>query len=70
MNPVAITSRYETIPEIVTCMMRIFRESDGMWHEFIKMGTIVEIKRVLNRLLRKGRKIIIAWEWDEYYHEL
>jgi len=69
MSPVAITSRYETIPEIVTCMMRIFRESNGKWHEHIKMGTVREIEKILDRLLRKGRKIIIAWEWDEYYHE-
>lgn len=67
MNPVSITSRHEVIPEIVTCMIRIFR--DGLWYEHIKAGTVKEVEKVLNRLKRKGRKILIAWEWDEYYHE-
>ena len=67
MNPVAVTSRYQAIPEIVTCKIRVFR--DNMWYEHIKAGTVKEIERVLTRLVRKGRKILIAWEWDEYYHE-
>lgn len=68
MHPAPIKSRYDPTPVIVVCMIRVFR--DGKWYEHIYEGTVDRGEEVIKRLVRKGRRVRVAWEWDEYYTEI
>ena len=58
-------SRYDPIPETVTCMIRVKR--NNIWYDqrpLVADGCFVTVeycKRVVERLRRKGREVKVVW---------
>lgn len=53
-------SRYDPIEAPATCMIRIFR--DGVWYDQRPLASsVAHSKKVIGRLLRKGRTIKYVW---------